>query len=904
MTLASILRMRMVRVVLAFAVLLSALVLIPGSDYAEAAGDPNVSFAKTAPGEALAGDPAIEVTLTATNLSSTTDGFNLTFVDVLQPGVSFVSSDPAPTQILTDTPHSGETTLVWRNVADLQAGVTQSLKYTISAGSLPVGTVISNSQPGHDHPAGAYVNRDPRVVPSYNTTTNNVDGGDGWDTDGASTLLVPFLLSKNEGNTEAELLRGLHDHQTVYTLEIENNHLGASTDFAIEDWLPAGMEFLGCGGVDNSSGFEPGSSGPINPGNEPALSNCIAPDVVETVEVDPPGPLPLDVYTHVVWNVGTLATSIPQSGSVTYDYIAAIPLYENLLWSDPLVTAAEPATTGEQGSNIDNNLGDSTEETGTELAMTNGAWLTGTYSGSLYDDYDAMTVSSEDLSIHKSAGQGVIQHGIDTTWTLEVETSEYVGTATALVVTDTVPDGLCPVPGCGASGTPSPAYNLATENSDGTWTLVWNLADMGASETTIITFPTVALSYYREGFADDTPVLSNDSWTNNVHIAGTVDGRAVEDVSADSQSAGPVTISKQVASRVDPMNSCGDGSGLTWNDTQADGYRIGDRVCWRLGIDFPVNLDTFDSDIQDYLPPGHEYTASDFWDFGDNNTVPTADIAGPGAGTGESVLTWSVGDGSGYVAQNLYFEVVFSSTIIDATATSSGEIVENLMKYSWVNTAGTPFNLRDLADVEVLEAELDLVKGVAAVNGSSTGGNNVDGVEVTETDAITYQLTITNDGDIAANDVEVWDLLPAEYSTCATNVTFISDSGSCATDTRIEWSGLSVPAGGSIAVTYDVAFPNGVAPDETIINEAGVRSYTSDTNNGAGTYTYYPASNIDPAVTTPNAAVADDTSSVVTPEATITKTRTTSVDETGNALSNEATIGECVAGCQPPALGP
>jgi len=894
MTLASILRTRTVRVALACSVLLSALVLISGSESAQAAGDPNVSLSKTAPGEALAGDSAIEVTLTATNLSPTTDGYNLTFVDVLQPGVGFISSEPSPTLILTDTPHSGETTLVWRNVADLQAGVTQSLSYTISAGSLPVGTVISNYQPGHDHPAAAYVNRDPRVVPSYNTTTDNVDNGDGWDTDGAGTLLVPFLLSKNQGDTEAELLRGLHDHQTVYTLEIENNHLGASTNFAIADWLPAGIEFLGCGGVDNSSGFEPGSSGPINPGNEPALSNCIAPDLVETVEVDPPGPLPLDVYTHVVWNVGTLATSIPQSGSVTYDYIAAIPLYENVLWEDIDPPVATPPATGDQGSNVDNNRGASTEESGTEIAMTNGAWLTGTYSGTLYNDYDAMTVSAEDLSIHKSAGQDAIQHGIDTTWTLEVETSEYVGTAASLVVTDTVPDGLCPVPGCGASGSSSPAYNLATENSDGTWTLVWNLADMGASETTIITFPTVALSYYREGFADDTPVLADDSWTNNVHVAGTVDGRAVEDVSADSQSAGSVTISKQVASRLDPMNSCGDGSGLTWNDTQADGYRIGDRVCWRLAVDFPVNLDTFDSDIQDYLPPGHQYTASDSWDFGDGNTVPTGDIAGPGAGTGETVLTWSVGDGSGYVAQNLYFEVVFSSTVVDATATASGEIVENLMKYSWVNTAGTPFNLRDLADVEVLEAELDLIKGVSAVNAVSTGGNNVDGVEVTETDLITYQLTISNDGDIDANDVEVWDLLPTEYSPCGATVSSISNGGACATDTRIEWTGLSVPAGGSIAVSYDVTFPSGIAPDETIINEAGVRRYTSDANNGSGTFTYYPAGNIDPAVTTPNADVADDTSSVVTPAATITKTRTTSVDEPGNSPSNEASIGELI----------
>ena len=476
MTLASPIRTRVVRAALAFLVALSALVLVPAQDVADAAGNPDVSFSKTAPSEALAGDDAIEITLTATNLSTTTDGFNLTFVDVLQPGVTFGSSDPAPTQILTNTPHSGETTLVWRNVADLQAGVTQSLSYTIDAGTLPVGTTITNSRAGHDHPAGAYVSSDPFVVPSYNTSSNNVDNGDGWGTDGASTLLVPFLLHKSQGDTEAELLRGLHDHQTVYTLEIENNHLGASTNFAIEDWLPAGMEFLGCGGVDNSSGFEPGSSGPINPGNEPGLANCVAPDVVETISVDPPGSLPLDVYTHVVWNAGTLAVSIPASGTVTYDYIAAIPLYENVLWEDLSPPVATPPTTGEQGSNIDNNVGTSTQETATEITMTNGAVLSGTYSGTLYTDYDDMSVSSEDLSIHKEANQDGITHGAGTTWTLTIETSEYVGTASGIGVTDTIPDGL-------DFASASQAVSSGPANQpNGTQIVEWTIAPMGASE--------------------------------------------------------------------------------------------------------------------------------------------------------------------------------------------------------------------------------------------------------------------------------------------------------------------------------------------------------------------------------------------------------------------------------------
>ena len=110
--LASLVRTRAVRTVAAFVVLLSALVLISGSEQAQAAGTPNISMGKSMPTEALAGDPTIPVKLWAPNPTAT-DGFNLTFVDVLPSGVVFVSGDPAPTQILSNEPSNGQTTLVW-----------------------------------------------------------------------------------------------------------------------------------------------------------------------------------------------------------------------------------------------------------------------------------------------------------------------------------------------------------------------------------------------------------------------------------------------------------------------------------------------------------------------------------------------------------------------------------------------------------------------------------------------------------------------------------------------------------------------------------------------------------------------------------------------------------------------
>lgn len=895
MTLASLSGTRGVRAISAFLVLMSALVLVPGGPIAEAEGTPNISLSKSMPGEALAGDPAIPVTLTATNPTGT-DGFNLTYTDVLPAGATFVASDPAPTQILANTPSAGRTTLVWRNVADLQAGVTHTLSYTISAGTLPVGTTITNR-------ASAFVNSDPRIVPTYNTGTDTVDNWTGRHLNvSASTDLVPFILTKTEPGTEAELLRGLHDHQTVYTLEIQNNYLQPTNTFSIRDWIPAGMEYLGCGGDDNSTpGAEeyPGSGRINEPGNAPTLTNpCIAPDLVETLVTNPPGSLPSDVYTRLTWNSGTLATSLGAGAVARFSYVAAIPLRENTtVWS-----GATPATNGPQGSNIDNNSGPLTEETLSEQSIANTAQATGTYTGSyvgpgpIFSDIDTMTVSAEDLSIHKDADNNGITHGADSLWSLLIETSEYTGLATSLVVTDTLPDGLCPLGAgspdveCQGAGAPSQPFASATENADGTWTLIWNVADMGRSASTTITFPTETRNHYQESFVDATPVLANDSWINTVVLTGTVDGRPVEDESDEAQSAGPVSIVKEVASRPASIATCGDGSGLTWNAVQADNYRIGDRVCWRLGIDFPVDLDTFDSDIQDYLPPGHVHTAADSWAPGANNNVPAGQIDGAAITAGDTVLTWSVGDGGGFVADDLYFEVVVSSTIVDPDATSSGEIVENLMKYSYVNTASVPFNLRDLADVEVIEPEINLVKGVIEVDGVSTGGgNNVDGVQVMEGDVVTYQITVSNSGDLDADNVTVEDLLPAEYDDCSVNVSSISNGGVCDdVSNRIVWDGgnvFPVAAGATVALTYDVTIPTGIAPNETLGNLAEVTSFTSDTNNGTGTFTYLPGVNTSPAI---------DPSNVVTATPTIAKTRTTNVDESGNDPDSQATIGELI----------
>ena len=278
---------------------------------AHAAGTPNIGLSASSPGGVLYG-AEIPITLTASN-SAGSDGFNLSFQDVLPVGVSYVSgsSDPAPTIIVRG---DGTTALSWSNVSDLLDGTTVEFTYRVAVSQTlyDVDDVIATSP-------GAYVNSDPRFVPRFDATGAPIGASfTGFDTAATSTLLLPFEITKSEPNTESELLRGVHDHQTVYTVRVDNNLVNPTTGFSVVDLLPAGLEFLGCGTVDNTTdaaatGQEYPGSGVINPGNAPALSNpCPVPSSVTTVTTDPDGggPLPTDVYTRVAWNSASLAAAI------------------------------------------------------------------------------------------------------------------------------------------------------------------------------------------------------------------------------------------------------------------------------------------------------------------------------------------------------------------------------------------------------------------------------------------------------------------------------------------------------------------------------------------------------------------------------------------------------------------
>ncbi|HWI22285.1 MAG TPA: isopeptide-forming domain-containing fimbrial protein [Baekduia sp.] len=896
------------------------IVALSGPATAEAA--PDITLDKQAPAAVLFGDDSV-VHLRATNPGGQPYGYNLSFRDVLPAGISYVpGSAPIAPQIIANQPTPGATTLIFENVSDLSPGSTYDLGYSVAHD-----TAVFAIGDDYTNQAAAYVNDDPRFVPRFGANGVLTGGSTGSATDSATTNISAIEIVKDEPSPEGELLRGSHDHQTVYTLTVRNNSVNPTDSIDVEDWLPAGLEYLGCGDVDNTtdaatnrgSDEEYPGSGSLD-GNIASPSDCATPDVVETVSVDPDGsgPLSTGVYTHVVWNdLGSVAAN----GQMTIKYVAAVPLRTNTMtW-----TGLFPPTPGSllQTANLDNNSGPETHD---EQALTNYARVTGSYDGSLpVTDDHTLTRSAEDLAVQKRVSSATIAQGQTSVWSLDIRTSEYRYSQN-VVVQDALPDGLCPLGAVNYEGggqqeaecnpvagqNPSAAYQSVTENSDGGYDIAWDqstvpeLALRPPSSTLTIDFPTRTRSTYQENFQDAGPILARDSWENSVDITGLtsrictpndpvcsgggtkIDGDAPEqiqaiDTSAARQAAGGVSIDKTVRESAPAPVNCATGNYI---DGPPPNYGPGDRICWQLRIDFATSLDSGQPELADFLPPGTTYVPGSAVATPNNNVTSTFSAAEAANG----LLTWDLG--TDVDPGGLIFEWRFATVLGQTETDSLGDIDGNLMKLSYANTGGETFPLRDQVDFARSQASLDLVKGVRRINGAPAAGNaaNVDGGLVVAADDVEYRVDVSNDGDLDAANAVVWDEL-RDGVTCA-DVGTISNGGACS-GTRITWTGIAVAAGDSEMLTYVVEMPTGIEPGKRFDNDAGVVSYQSATNTG-GAFTYVPADNIDPGAPAANAPAADDDSFVTTRDLTLTKTRVTGVNETGNNLASEATIGERV----------
>src|SRR5690554_1991990 len=158
-------------------------------------------------------------------------------------------------------PPTGFELWVWEDVSDIPAGAVVSLEVAVTPDPsvFPVGSVI-------DLEVAAHSSTDPRYRPVFPGSTGVGGGAAEAATESspaaATEIAVSALRLEKDQLTypENELLRGVHEQGAVYRLRVTNTNQGPTqnhdiANLEVVDWLPAGLEFLGCGGagIDSST---------------------------------------------------------------------------------------------------------------------------------------------------------------------------------------------------------------------------------------------------------------------------------------------------------------------------------------------------------------------------------------------------------------------------------------------------------------------------------------------------------------------------------------------------------------------------------------------------------------------------------------------------------------------------
>lgn len=918
------------------ALLAAVLVFVPVQ--ASVAATPPIQVTKSGPSEVIAGSTAT-YTVTATNPGTGVPQYDVSFRDVLPPGVTYVpgSTTPAdsgdPTVI---TQPDGSTVLIWQNMFDLPPGASSTISFQVSfdPSVYPVGSQFTDTATGYSSTA-------PRTEPEFDADGNLIPNPAVTASNDASvtTTVTAVQIAKAEPSPEGKLLRGVHDHTTVYTLTVKGSDSAATDGVVVTDYLPSSLEFLGCGGVDNSTtGVEYPGAPPLS-ATPPVGADCLTPAAVDTVAA--PAGLPAGVYTRVTWDVGTLAAG----QTLTIRYAAGVPLHKNTL----IFPGGQPDPASlKQAANLDNNTGPSTRQNGAPASATNYVDVTGTYTGDVAPggstDVDVTThhtVAINDVRILKSVSPAEFQAGNVATYSLRIDASEYAN-ASDIVITDTVPDGLCPLGSsnfvsgspadCAPTGAlPSVPYQSVTQNANGTFTVVFDPITLAHNDTTTVTFPARMRTVYTGGSLAGRPTAEGDTFTNHVDLTATTNPRpgtgesgaaTVTDHSSVTQSSLHVTFTKQIQPRATPQDCDADtyalSDGLSPDQIT---FQKGDRICFELTVTSPPFNSTVNPEVADFLPsnlsyvPGSQHTGPD-------NTLPADEISFSAA-SGDPV--WTLGatqpDGTRIVGPHQVFQVRFAAIVDTPAPGTTAASYENLGKLEAQNSNGTVGAFRSEAAFRVDPAPaVSIQKGVQSVNGQPAGGNppNVDHQQVAEGDQVVFRVDVSNPAASAVpvHTVKTWDVLAAGI-TCA-DVSTISDGGTCTnpgdpgqpsftgntTHSAIVWNRPAsevIAPGASVTYTYAVTIPDGQSVDTDLVDTASVRSFDADTNV-PGTTTYFPKNNVDTTVPVADqdAPAASDPSDVFIAPVQITKTVQSAINEAGNSggpppgPSTQATIGEQV----------
>ena len=533
-----------------------------------ASSGPALTLAQSVSQEPLLGG-AIGYTLTISNTgaSSVADrGYNLTISDTLPVGLSFTNATPTPT--LVSPQANGTTLLAWDNIADLEAGEALSVQITaaLSASLTPATSFVNlvsakiNTAPDN---SGSWVSQSSQLAARAQAIDIN-------------TVALPSTAARQangagEYGALAPGQRAGADWPYQYRVTVKNNAIGQSTNAIATVTLPPGVAFL------NNVTISP------NP-------NGVATTPVLTLRAD--GALDLR------WSLGTLTTA-RYADPVVITFVAAIP-YRFRSAAD--TAAASGPFAGPMHGAI---IPDATALPVLYEASASYAGLTSTDgTQSTPADDSAATVTAAYATISKAGTPSVVGIGSEVTWTLRWYVSEYY-TATNVIVTDVLPDGLTYVDG---SASRAPTQVQPNTPSVGQTTITWELPanTTTAGQQDAITLRASVDPTYEAAPIAGQPVVSGDTLTNRA----TLNGDWQDGVTAGRTGAlTPTKVRASVDTRT-PVFTKQVWEPISGSWAHAAKGFTGDTMRFRLTFAAAADVDAKGIVIRDFLPRGMTYVNS------------------------------------------------------------------------------------------------------------------------------------------------------------------------------------------------------------------------------------------------------------------------------------------------------
>lgn len=772
--------------ILTLLVMVGAATILPATTQAQG-GNPVLTLSHSVSQEPLlSGQVAFTLNVRNNGATPVTDrGYNLTITDTLPVGLTYVSADPAPTNVARQA--DGATALTWDNIADLEAN--ESLSVNIVATLASTVTVASDLV----NRAGAQVNKMPDNSGAWVTAFSELSTRP-QAIDIETSIIQSTAEEQATGAGEYAAAPGQKagaDWPFQVRVSVRNNNVGATNNVVARITLPPGIAYLG------DVAF---SANPNSVSTTPALA------------------LKADGALDLTWTLGNLTTA-QYATPLVITFKAAIPYRyrtsnDNQARNGPFAGPMSGEVIAE-----DTVMSVRYEATG---VYANAPTADGSES-TPDDDLPAQT-TAEIMTVDKNATPTTVGIGAEVTFSLTYYVSEYYTVTNASLV-DVLPDGMIYVE---ESANLAPVSVTPGLPGPGQTTIVWELpaAATTPGATATVTFRALVDTTYEAAPLTGQPVVSGDSLTNRVTLSGDW-ADAVNTTRLGALT--PDTASATVATRMPTFNKVVFNPVTQQWGASADAY-VGDTVTFRLTYASATDVDARNIIIRDFLPRGMTYvdgSATHTVSGGfSNGTNCTAAPQSPTLGTlgGLQYLEWRLCN----AVRGATWEAQIQARVGPEPNVQPGWIVANFGKLSGANSYGQNYSLRAMAITNYKAPHLVLTK-------SATPSSNLQGGSV-----VTYRISVLNAGDATAYNLSVIDTVPASLlipnsggSGSPSAATYTATSGDPASGAGgvLTWTTVaSLAPGQTQTFTYQATVAAGLPAGAALNNLASV-AYNSRSDN-------------------------------------------------------------------------